>query len=173
MRLRELAARAGRFAFWRGYAPWAHPLADRLAARWDRAARAVRWPLSQLAPYRQAELCIERGTALGDVLMCTPALREVKRLNPGCRITLYTEYQDLVEGLPFIDRVRPWSERSGDALWICYERSLPPRRHNARIMGDQLGVAVPDVRPSCAVREDLVGRYRRDWDGRPRPHIIV
>ena len=104
--------------------------------------------------------------------MCTPALREVKRRNPDCRITVYTDYRDLVAGLPFINHIRP-SERPQNGLFLGYERSLPPCRHIARIIGDQLGVAVRDVQPSCAVRADLVERYRRDWAGRPRPLVLV
>jgi len=172
MGIRDLAAKAGRFAFWRGYARWAHPLADRLAMRWE-LARLVRWPFPWMAPYRRHELNVDRKLGLGDVLMCTPALREVKRLNPDCRITLYTDFPDLVEGLPFIDGARPWSERPDDFVWLNYERSLPPRRHVARIIGDQLGVPVRDVRPSYSVRQDLVERFRREWSGRPRPVIAV
>ena len=174
MTSRNIAARAVRFAFWRGYVPWAHPLADRLARRWD-IARLVRWPLPWLAPWRRRELEVDRLGALGDVLMCTPALRELKRRNPDCRIVLYTEFAGLVEGLPFVDCVRPWSgpERPDGSFWLIYERSLPPSRHIARIIGDLLGIRVRDVRPSCAVREDLVERFRRDWDGCPRPVILV
>lgn len=172
MRIRDLAGRAGRFAFWRGYARWAHPMADRLAARRE-VARMVRWPLPWMAPYRAPELHILRNFGLGDVLMCTPALREAKRLNPDCRISLYTDFPDVVEGLPFIERVRPSSERPGGAIWMNYARSPRPRRHLARIMGDQLGVAVRDVRPSCTVREDLIERFRRDWEVRPRPLVLV
>jgi hypothetical protein len=173
MMVPELLRRAGRFAWWRGYARWAHPLADRLAVRWGRVTRLVRWPLPWMAPYRQANLDVTRNIGLGDVLMCTPVLREVKRRNPDCRITLYTNYPDPVEGLSFIDRVRPASEQPDGVLWLNYERSIPPRRHIARIFGDQLGIDVRDVRPSCAVREDLVERFRRDWSGLPRPLVVV
>lgn len=172
MMARGLAARAARFAFWRGYASWAHPIADRLASHRE-AARLVRWPIPGMAPYRARELHVFRDVGLGDVLMCTPALREVKRLNPDCRIALYTDFPDLVEGLPFLDRIRPSADRPEGALWLNYARSPLPRRHLARIMGDQLGVAVADVRPSCVVRDDLVGRFRRDWAGLPRPHVLI
>jgi hypothetical protein len=133
----------------------------------------VRWPLPWLAPYRRPELHIERKFGMGDVLMATPALRELKRRNPACRVTLYTDYVERVDGAPFLDAVRPWSERPEGAFWISYERSLHPRRHIARIMGDQLGVGVREVRPSCNVRDDLVERFRREWDGRPRPVVAV
>jgi ADP-heptose:LPS heptosyltransferase len=51
-----------------------------------------------------------RALGLGDVLMCTPALRELKQRSPTCRVTCYTELTSLVSGLPFIDDVRPMVE---------------------------------------------------------------
>jgi ADP-heptose:LPS heptosyltransferase len=173
MRMLEIAAKAGRFAWWRGYASWAHPLAYRLSARWGRGARIIRWPVAGFAPCHQKELHISRGDGLGDVLMCTPAIRELRRLNPDCRVTFYTNFPDLVEGLPFIDCVRPVVEAVRNTHWLTYEPSLPPRRHLARIIGDTLGVNVRDVRPSCMVRPELVERYRQDWIGLPRPFIVV
>ena len=173
MRLREIFKKAGRFAWWRGYVPWAHPLANRLAARWGRASRLVRSPVPALAPYRRHELHLSRNYGLGDVLMCTPAIREIKRLNPSCRINFYTDFPDLVEGLPFIDRVRPMAEQPEGYIWLNYEFSLPPHRHLARIIGDQVGVDVRDVRPSCAVRPDLVERFRSEWSDLPRPHVAI
>ena len=170
---RGLPARVVRFAFWRLYAPWAHPMADRLARRRDRLARAVRWPLPWLAPWARPELHVQRKFGMGDVLMATPALRERKRRNPGCRVTLYTDYGELVEGAPFLDEIRPWPERPEGAFWISYERSLPPGRHIARIMGDQLGVAVDEIRPCCRVRPELAERFRREWAGLPRPVVAI
>jgi Glycosyltransferase family 9 (heptosyltransferase) len=173
MKMRDAAARVGRVAWWRGYASWAHPLASRLGAQWGSAARLIRWPAPGMAPYRRNELHLCRGYGLGDVLMCTPAMRELKRLNPGCRVTFYTDFPDLVEGLPFIDCVRPTVEAVGTAIWLTYEPSLPPRRHLARIIGDSLGINVRDVRPSCVVRSELVERYRQDWKSLPRPLVLV
>ena len=173
MKLLDVAGRAGRFAWWHAYASWAHPLADRLGTRWSRPSRLIRWPVPAYAPYRQDELHLSRDVGLGDVLMCTPAMRELRRVNPGCRITFYTNFPDLVEGLPFIDRVRPMVDGIGMATWLSYETSNPPRRHIARIIGDSLGVNVRDVRPSCVVRPELVDQYRQDWIGLPRPLVVV
>jgi ADP-heptose:LPS heptosyltransferase len=173
MTIAKIAAKAGRFAWWCGYTSWAHPLAYRVSARWGWAARMIHWPVPGFAPYCQNELHLSRGYGLGDVLMCTPAMRELRRLNPGCRVTFYTDFPDLVEGLPFIDRVRPTADAIRSAIWLKYEPSLPPRRHLARIIGDSLGVNVQDVRPSCMVRHELVERYRQNWNGLPRPFVIV
>jgi ADP-heptose:LPS heptosyltransferase len=173
MKIWDLAARAGRFAWWRTYTPWALPLADRLAARWGLIARWIRFPLPWMMPYRRRAVHVVRGASMGDVLMCTPALRELKRRNPDCHLTFYTDFPALVEGLPFMDSVRPAAERPARGILLNYENSLPPRRHIAQIIGDYLGVNVRDVRPSCTVRPDLVERIRLDWSGRPRPWIVV
>jgi ADP-heptose:LPS heptosyltransferase len=126
-----------------------------------------------MAPYRQDELHLSRDYALGDVLMCTPAMRELKRINPRCRITFYTDFPDLVEGLSFIDRVCSTAKDGRTGLWLNYELSSPPQRHIARIIGDIIGLDVRDVRPSCVVRHDLIERYRQDWSGLPRPLVVV
>jgi ADP-heptose:LPS heptosyltransferase len=173
MRLPEIVLKAGRFTWWRGYVSWAYPLADHLAAQWGWAARLLRWPLPWLVPYRRPQLHVARGTALGDVLMCTPALRELKRRNPSCHVTFYTDFQDLVAGLPFIDLVRPFAESPDSTIWLSYEKSVPPRRHIARIMGDHLGVAVRDVRPFCTVDAAESDRFRQRWKDLPRPRVVV
>jgi ADP-heptose:LPS heptosyltransferase len=173
MRFPQLIVRAGRFVWWQTYMRWIFPLGDRLTARWGCAARWVRWPLPWLAPYRRSRLHLLRPAALGDVLMCTPALRELKRRNPLCHVTFYTDFPDLIAALPFIDQVRPAWESPRDAIWLNYERNLPPRRHIARIFGDHLGLHVPDVRPSCVVDPVLRNRFREAWKDLPRPWIIV
>ncbi len=168
MKVEQLVGKV-RHGVGRRYSRWVH----RLGARWGWASRLARWPWPFSAPYRRGEIHVHRAGALGDVLLCMPALRELKRRNPDCRIVLYTQFRVLVQGLPFIDRVRPTDERPDDAIWLSYELSIPPRRHIARIIGDKLGLHVRDVRPACAVRPDLVERFRRDWSGLPRPLIAV
>ena len=70
-------------AWWRLYAPLMLPLARRLASQWGRVSRWLRWPIAAWEPWRWAELHVARHDNLGDVLMATPALRELKRRNPG------------------------------------------------------------------------------------------
>src|SRR5262249_23491915 len=156
-----------------GYIRWVQPLANPLAARWGRLARLVRWPLPWLAPYRRPQLHVARPGALGDVMMCTPALRELKRRNPHCHVTFYTDLPDLVAGLPFIDLVRPTAESTKDTIWPDYPHSPPPRRHIAEILGDFLGLEVRDVRPACVVDPQRVELFRRNWSALPRPWSVV
>ena len=195
MRILNVLHRIGHIAMWR-YIHRVHPLADRLSLRWGRAARLLRWPLPAMAPYRRRRLDVVRPMALGDILMCTPALREVKRLNPACRVTFYTgaAYQDLAASCPFVDAVRPAAEAPPDAVWMLYETAMagpsasptgPCRRTApiggssrragplARILGDRLGVDVKDIRPSCPADPAEVERFRRAWEDLPRPRVLV
>jgi len=174
VRLREITGKAIRYAWWRLYLGLSMPaLADRLARRWGWAARRIRQAIPEGPLYRRRELHLYRDRAMGDVLLCTSALRELKRRNPDCHVTFYTSFPSLIAGLPFIDRVRPSHEAVGKALWLCYERSLPPRRHLARLIGDHLGLDVRDVRPSCMLDSAERARFREAWKDLPRPWIIV
>lgn len=136
-------------------------------------ARFARNPVPFRAPWRSEILHVHRNMGLGDVLLCTPALREVKRLNPKCFIRFYTGNAAVVRGLPYIDEVLPFGDRPPGSISIVYEDAIPPRSHLARIMGDVLGVRVEDVRPDCVVRPEEVEAFRTSWAHLPRPHIAV
>jgi len=136
-------------------------------------ARFARNPVPFRAPWRSAVLHVHRNMGLGDILMCTPALREVKRLNPKCSIRFYTDLGALVRGLPYIDEVRPFGERPPGSISLGYEDASPARSHLAKIMGDVLGVRVTDVRPDCVVRAEEVEAFRMSWAHLPRPHIVI
>jgi ADP-heptose:LPS heptosyltransferase len=140
---------------------------------WGGLSRALRYPVPALAPYQRRRLDVARMAGMGDVLMCTPALREVKRLNPSCHITFYAGFPEVVRGLPFIDEVRAFGERTPAAFLLACEGSLPPGRHLARIFGDNLGVVVEDVRPSCAIDAERVAEWQGRWRGLPRPVVVV
>jgi ADP-heptose:LPS heptosyltransferase len=146
-----------------------------VCARWGGAARFLRNPLPWRSPHRRKQVMVARHGGLGDVLMVTPGLRELKRLNPDCHITFFTPYGDLLQGIPYIDEVRSYDPanlpRGTVRLWI--EDSMPPRRHIAEMMADHIGVEVRDIKPDCAVDERLVGRYREQWEHLPRPWIVV
>jgi len=135
--------------------------------------RRFRFPNPLKVPYRRSQLHLGRSDGHGDVLLCTPALRELKRINPACDVTFYTYIPGLLRGLPFIDAVRGFDERPGDCIILGYENLIPPHRHIAEIIGDNLGLRVRDVRPSCAVNPELVSRFLAEWRDMRRPRIIV
>lgn len=125
------------------------------------------------APWRRTHLKVARNGGIGDVLLCTPALRELKRKNPTCRVDFYSNHPALVRGLPYIDQVLQFAERPSDAIYLRYEDAIPPRAHFAKIIGDNLGLDVRDVRPDCVIDRKLVAAFRALWQRLPRPHIIV
>ena len=44
---------------------------------------------------------------IGDVLMCTPAIRAFKKQFPNCSLDFLTEYPEVLEGNPYIDSLIP------------------------------------------------------------------
>jgi len=174
-----------------------YKLADRVNARSGWLARWIRWPLGVGIPHRWSEVHVFRVGGIGDSLMSTPALRLLKQVRPQIRIIFYTPYVEAFRGLPFLDEVRPIKDCSHpSAVWslakrrgvryinilsgyragiveFLYEGSLPPRRHIARIHGDQLGLDVRDVRPACVFDEPLIRQYQEAWSGLPRPWVMV
>jgi lipopolysaccharide heptosyltransferase II len=64
--------------------------------------------------FRPRRILVVRLSALGDVLLATPAVRALKAAQPQARIDWLTHaaYAPLLEGLPFVDEVVPY--RPGD-----------------------------------------------------------
>lgn len=124
-------------------------------------------------PYKRSTLHVCRGGALGDVLLCTPAVRAVWRRNPAVRVIFYTEYQELLRGLPFIHDVRPTSEAPPEAISLRYEHCLPPKRHIAHIFAEQLGIRLTSVLPTCAVDQAIFARQKALTATWGRPMVVV
>jgi len=135
-------------------------------------ARLLRHPNPLKRLWNGAAIELARDSALGDVLMCTPALRELKRRNPHCYIRFYTKYGPLVNGLPYIDEVLPYDQKPAGALYMSYEEAVPPEVHLSRIIGDTVGLKVTDTHPDCIVRSDLVEGYRQSLAHLPSPRIV-
>jgi ADP-heptose:LPS heptosyltransferase/glycosyltransferase involved in cell wall biosynthesis len=125
------------------------------------------------AALRREVIEVVRNGGLGDVLMCTPALRALKRAKPDCLVRFYTYWHEVVAGLPYIDEVHPTSAAPSAAIHLSYEEFIPPYAHIASVFGHSLGIDVTDVRPDCVIRPDLVGQFQEAWKTFPRPHITV
>jgi ADP-heptose:LPS heptosyltransferase len=148
-------------------------VASRLSPKSSALARRAYWPLPWTAPYLRPRLHLARKGALGDVLMCTPTLMAIKRLNPSCRVTFYTQYTALLKGLSFIDDLKPYDARPPETIELVYEHCLPPPRHIAQILGEVVGLRISDTRPACAIDPRLVADYSQAWNGLPRPRVVV
>ena len=119
------------------------------------------------APVNRSHVTVSRFGGFGDSLLCTPALRELKRRNPKCHVLFYTNVTTLLQGLPYIDELRDSSTTPPDCIHLSYESFIPPQRHIAEILGDRMGVQVTDVRPDCVIDTELVNRFRHEWDNLP------
>ena len=78
-----------------------------------------------------------------------------------------------MDGLPYIDKVPPYSALPQGALYVEYAHIVPSPVHISRLMGDKLGVRVTDTQPDCVVDQDLARRYAKSWEGLPRPWVIA
>ncbi len=136
-------------------------------------ARRLRHPNPLHAPNRATQLDLARQKGMGDVLLCTPAIRELKRVNPNCHIRFFTDFAPLLRGLPYIDELYPIQDAPQNVRQMGYEGYTPPRGHLAKIIGDQLGVEVTDVRPDCVVDAALAYEYQRLLQSFPRPHVLI
>jgi ADP-heptose:LPS heptosyltransferase len=147
-------------------------LLRRIGPRSGLLARWLRYPNPLQAPWRQPLVEVGRDAGVGDVLMCTPALRELKRRRPASRVRFFTNFPSLVRGLPYIDEVLPM-EGAPPHLTLEYEAAIPTRLHLAQMIGDSLGLSVRDAQPDCVFDHALVERFRAAWRELPRPHIVV
>jgi ADP-heptose:LPS heptosyltransferase len=137
---------------------------------------AAYWLVSGLLfkpKYRNCSLNVTRSGAMGDVLMCTPALREAYRRNPNFRVMFYTNVPEILTGLPYVSAIRPADEAPPGTIYFTYEECIPPRRHIARLFGDLIGVRIKNVRPDCPRDPSLDATWRDRLAGLPRPWVIV
>jgi ADP-heptose:LPS heptosyltransferase len=148
---------------------WAGPRSGRLA-------RALRFPNPFSAPWRRPVLDVVAHGGIGDVIMCTPALRELKRRNPRARLRFYSGFSSLVRGLPYIDEALPYETRPHPAIYMDYSDEtdfVAPRAPLVSLLGDTLGLPVRDTTMDCIIDAALVVRYRAAWQNLPHPHLAV
>ncbi len=124
---------------------------------------------------RPQEIHVAMNGGLGDVLMCTPALRALRREDPDLKILFYSHYPEVVAGLPYVDQAAALSAAPADTTYVGYGVTVPPYSHISQVIGNTLGVRVHDhdVRPDCIIRTELVQRFQEAWRDLPRPHILV
>ena len=97
----------------------------------------------------------------------------IEAKNPTNYVRFYTNFPTLVRGLPYIDEVLPYKDMPKGFIPLQYEDAIPLRAHFARVIGDNLGLNVRDVRPDCVIDFEIVKRFRELWHSLPRPHIVV
>ncbi len=152
---------------------YTHRVLGRAAANWGWLARRLMYPLPWSVPYRRSVVEIARQSALGDVLMCTPALRELKRRNPKCFVRVYTRFGNALAGLPYVDDVQPFENRPRNHVLLRYEHALPPRRHLVHVLADNLGLTVNDIFPDCLIDDALRNEFAKRYAYLPRPRVVI
>jgi ADP-heptose:LPS heptosyltransferase len=128
-------------------------------------------------PWERATLDLARSGGLGDVLMCTPIVREIKRRNPGCHVRFFTNFTGLVDGLPQFDEVLSFSAHPWNAFHLEYRTPVPTGTHLAQAMALNFGMEIEDCRPDCIVRPEALSDMRQHLTGRllaaGKPLVVV
>jgi len=147
-------------------------LLDFLIRRGSRAVIAWRWPWPRRKPFERSALQLYSiGGGLGDELMCTPIFREIRRRNPGCRITFFSRFPEIFRSNPHLDVVRPFSAevaRKADPLWYVPKPPRPLITLMAECVGLEFSadrVEPPQIEPSATVRNNV--------EAIPRPRIVI
>nr|WP_294504480.1 glycosyl transferase family 90 [uncultured Rhodopila sp.] len=120
-----------------------------------------------------AEINISSLGGLGDILLRTPVLRELKRRNPNTKVNFFGNYLAPLRGLPFIDRIDDHAKRPPNTLEIGYGANIPDNLHLSQVLGRAAGVEVDDVRPECHLDPAAVERMRGLLGDAKRPWIVV
>lgn len=159
----KLLARLGESLAWRRERTLL-PFRRWLAFRGSEGAVRWRWPWPFKKPWQRARLRLcSHGGGIGDELMCTPIFREIKRLNPHCRITFLSRYPEIFQSNPHIDAVERFSlSAAASAFYLQYNLVLPPPRPLVTLMAECIGLSLrssqlepPKVQPSATVCERM------------------
>src|SRR5438105_5042302 len=111
-------------------------------------------------------ILVIRLTALGDVLLATPAVRRLKERLPGARVEWLTEaaYAPLLAGLPLVDEVLPFdrARNSGVRGTLRLMRELRARRYDAVLdLQHKLRTSLLSLATGAPARASL--RRRSAW----------
>lgn len=102
---------------------------------------------------------------VGDVAMCTPALRAIARRYPDAELTVAGRQTacDLLEGLPFIHRLVPVPPRPGTLAMLRVARQLRPFARDAAVIFPHSARAAILARMTGARRRVGYSRGNRSW----------
>ena len=149
-------------------------MAGRLAKLPPRWRLALRWPWPLRKPFERSVLVVAAfGGGLGDELMCTPILREIKRRNPRIHLTFRTRYPELFRDFPHADAILPHDAPGAEtAVILTYADAVPPARPLVALAGECAGLEVAAdeldplwFEPLPAIRAALAAA--------PGPRIVV
>ena len=131
----------------------------------------LRWPGAK--PWQAARFELASfGGGLGDELMVTPILREVRTRNPTARILYHSRYPELFGLYPFIDEVIPLKRGTLPATGhiVRYDHLTPPVRPLPIHLAQQVGLLLDRHTPAPPPIPGTVADPAADL---PRPRIAI
>jgi ADP-heptose:LPS heptosyltransferase len=120
------------------------------------------WPMGR--PYaRESIRLYSDGGGIGDELMCTAIFREIRRVNPRCRITFISRHPSVFQTNPNLHAVEPYSiEAIRGATQLTYGPKLPPPRPLMTMMAECVGLKLqtdqldpPEVLPRPVLAKEI------------------
>lgn len=161
---RALGARWTNFQFWLfRFISWRSP----------RLLIWLRWPFRK--PWQRDHLRLATHGGVGDEMMATAVLREIKRRNPHCHLTFLSRRPELFRHLPYIDAVEmsTTADRK-DVLFLGYtiENVVPPHRPIISLLGECVGLVMHATqldRPQLTVSDELRARIAAI----PAPRVVI
>ena len=151
-------------------------LGARLEAKLRNAGPRVyihgKWPVGK--PWGRAALQVYSvGKGLGDELMATPTLRELKRRNEKCHVTYIARRPELFRGQPWCDEVVLYDkDRLGGAIPLHYNCGFPPPRPMPFLIAECLGLLIKDLVPSFTA-PPVDADFVKAVASIPRPRVVL
>jgi ADP-heptose:LPS heptosyltransferase len=148
-----------------------------LGWRFPRLVICLRWPWPLRRPWQHDRLRLAPpGGGVGDELMATAVLREIKRRNPLCHLTFLSHRPDFFRHLPYLDAVELFTPAdSNSALFLSYsvdDNVVPPPRPLISLMAESVGLIMQSTqldRPQLNISAELSARLATI----PAPRIVV
>ncbi len=137
---------------------------------------AVRWPWPFRRPCDRKRLRLHSvGGGVGDELMCTAILREIKRRNPACEITFVCRHPPLFKGFDAVDRLEAFYPGETDpGHGLGYSHLTPPPRALAVMMAECVGLRLPEsIRLEPPGLEDVSEEFRALAERTSKPRVVI
>jgi ADP-heptose:LPS heptosyltransferase len=147
-----------------------------LGWRFPRLVIWCRWPWPLRKPWQCARLRLATHGGVGDELMATAVLREIKRRNPLCHLTFLSRRPEFFRHLPYLDAVELFTPAArSTALFLSYsadDNVVPPPRPLISLMAESVGLVMHATQldqPHLGVATELRARVAAI----PGPRVVV
>lgn len=141
--------------------------------------QSLRWQPPFFPPYLKKEIVIERRQGVGDVLMGTAVIAEIKKKNPNCHITyLVADWiKPILKNNPDIDEcvgITADSDRiTSKTVRLEYIDYAPPRLHLIDYMAACVGLKDVPAKLYCYVDPESKKEVQAMLSDLPKPWIVI